>query len=277
MYVICLDFHGERSFDCQPLSSNFLDQLVQCSQFFQTCQINTIEDNLYYFHNLQRRFNKKLHRRKEQTLNTFIDQCQVRELLLEDRHLFKSSERIHQTNQRITRIGTFNDQHQIDRNLIEKKIQCGFFCLICSKKDHEDLCSFCQIFPEIIQNRSISISRIYIGEILAKDRTIIDCILGNPPLNIQNSCFCNRYLLELCHPFDIYQVNEETFEWINDSSSNTMSQEQFEELQQFISHYHIQVRSHQRKAIFDYSFSYNHAMVFIGFILHLFSRVYKHQ
>lgn len=281
MYVICLDFHGEKSLDSHPLSSNFLHQLVQCSQFFQTCQINTIEHNLYYFHNLQRRFNKKLHRMKDQTLDAFIDQCQVRELLPEDRHLLKStdhtSERIHQTNQRITRIGTFNDQHQIERNFIEKKIQQGFFCLICSKNDYEDLCSMCQIFPQIINDRSISIARVYIGQLMAKERTVIDYVVGKQPVKIQNSCFCNRYLLELCHQVDIYQVKEEKFDWINDSTSIEMSQKEFEDLQQFTSHYQIHVRSSSTKTIFYSSFSSNHKMVHTIFNPRQSSLVYKHQ
>ena len=218
---------------------------------------------------------------KDQTLDAFIDQCQVRELLSEDRHLLKStdhsSERIHQSNQRITRIGTFNDQHQIERNFIEKKIQQGFFCLICSKNDHEDLCSICQIFPQIINDRSISISRIYIGELTAKERTVIDYVVGKQPVKIQNSCFCNRYLLELCHQVDIYQVKEEKFDWINDSSSIEMAQKEFEDLQQFTSHYQIHVRSFLRKTIIHSSISSNHKMVYTIFNPHQFSLVYKHR
>ena len=255
VYVICLDFHREKYLDSSSqshsLDSNFLAQLVQCAEFFQSCQIHAIEHNLHYFHNLHRRFLKKLHQIKDQTLNAFLDQCQVRELLFDDRHLLKSLERIHPCNQRITRIGTFNNQHQIDKDFIEKKIRQGFFCLLCSKIDEEeDLCSICQIFSEMINDQLRSIPRIYVGQLIATQRTRIDCVVGQQSNNVRNSCFCNRYLLELCHQVDICQVIKENFmdfNWIKDSSSMEMSEKDLQELQQFTSRYQIDVRSRERK------------------------------
>lgn len=218
VYVICIDFNREKfissSSDNHQITSVFLNQLIQCSQLFQSYQINTIEHNLHYFHNQNRRFIKKLHKIKDTTLNAFLNQCQIREFLSTDRHLLKLNfefQPLHSTHQRITRIGTFNNQHQIDRDLIENKMQNGFFCLICSKTDTNDLCSTCQILSQIIDNRSLSISWIYIGQLIATKPTMIDCVFGKQSTNIRNSCFCNRYLLELCHSIDISKVNEREF------------------------------------------------------------------
>lgn len=219
MYVICMDFNRDKfmnySWDNLKLNSIFVDQLFQCSELFQSYQINTIENNLYYFQNLNRKFNKKLHKIKENVLDTFIDQCGVRELLSDDRHLLKANseyKRIYQSNQRITRIGTFNNQHQIERDFIQIKIQNGFFCLICSINDDKDLCSTCQILSQIVNDQSLAVSYIYIGELVANKSAIIDCVYGKQSINIRNSCFCNRYLLELCNEIDIYQVKIEDFD-----------------------------------------------------------------
>ena len=216
VYVICIDFNREKfihsSWDNLPITSIFLNQLIECSQLFQSNQINTIKHNLHYFENLNRKFNKKLHKIKETTLDTFLDQCQIRELLPNDRHLLKPNfdyQRLYSTNQRITRNGTFNDHHQVDTNLIETKIQNGFFCLICSQtKTDDDLCSSCQLLSQIISNRSLSsTSHVYIGQLIASKPTMIECVFGKQSTNIRNSCFCNRYLLELCHTIDISKVN----------------------------------------------------------------------
>jgi len=215
MYVICIDFNREKylnsSSDNLQLNSTFVNQLIQCSQLFQSYQINTIEHNLYYFHNLNRKFIKKLHKIKDNTLDTYLNQCQVRQLLSTDRHLLKTNfeyKRLYQNNQRINRIGTFNNQHQIDRDFIETKIQNGFFCLICSNDENRDLCSTCQILSQIINNQSLSTSYIYIGQLIANKPTIVDYIFGKQSKNIQNSCFCNRYLLELYNQIDIYKVKQ---------------------------------------------------------------------
>jgi hypothetical protein len=149
---------------------------------------------------------KKLHQIKNETLDQFLNQCQVREFLSTDRHLLKEYQRLYQTNQRITRIGTFNNQHQINKDLIQKKIESGFFCLLCSKNEDDDLCSTCQILSQIINNRSQVIPRIYIGQLMANKRTMIDCVFGKQSKNIRNSCFCNRYLLELCQQIEIEEV-----------------------------------------------------------------------
>jgi len=215
IYVICIDFDREKfmnsSSENLELNPGFLNQVIQCSQLFQSCQIHTIENNLHYFQNLNRKFIKKLHKIKDNTLDRFINQCQIRQLLLNDRHLLKINleyKRLYQNNQRLTRIGTFNDQHKIDRNFIENKIQNGFFCLICSNNENNDLCSTCQILSQIINDRSLLISQIYIGQLITNKSIIIDCVFGKQSINIRNSCFCNRYLLELCNQIDVYQVKK---------------------------------------------------------------------
>jgi hypothetical protein len=214
MYVICIDFDREiftNSSENVELNPIFLNQLIQCSQLFQSCQINTIENNLHYFQNLNRKFSKKLHKIKDNVLDKFINQCQVRQLLSNDRHLLKTNleyKRLYHNTQRITRIGTFNDQHKIDMNFIQNKIQNGFFCLICSNNENNDLCSTCQILSRIINDQSLSISQIYIGQLTVNKPTIIDCVFGKQSTNIRNSCFCNRYLLELCNQIDVSQVKK---------------------------------------------------------------------
>jgi len=226
MYVICIDFNREKFTNCfsdnlqltpMSYSLSFLNQLIQCSQLFQLYQINTIEHNLHYFNNLSRKFIKKLHKIKDNTLNTFLNQCRIRELLSNDRHLLKTnleSKRVYQDNHRITRTGTFNDQHQIDSDLIQNKIRNGFFCLICSNNKINDLCNTCQILCQIIENRSLSIPQIYIGQLIANKQIVIDYVFGKQSINIRNSCFCNRYLLELCHETNrstVLLVRKESF------------------------------------------------------------------
>jgi hypothetical protein len=215
VYVICIDFNRDNFANCFsdnlqinsiPYSLSFLNQLVQCSQLFQSCQIDTIQHNLNYFQNLTRKFSKKLHKLKDDTLDTFINQCQIRELLSTDRHLLKTNfelKRLYQNNDRITRTGTFNNQHQIDIDIIRTKIQNGFFCLICS---NDNLCDTCQTLSRIIEDRSLSVNKIYIGQLIADKQTIIDCIFGKQSIDIRNSCFCNRYLLELCSKMDVNRV-----------------------------------------------------------------------
>ena len=255
MYVICIDYNREKfTDDCQlnsvPYSLPFLNQLIQSAQLFQSCQINTIEHNLHYFQNLSRKFMKKLHQIKENTLQTFLHQCQIRPLLSTDRHLLNPHlqiKRIYPYNDRITRTGTFNNQHQIDSDAIRHKIQNGFFCLICTT---DDLCKTCQILSRMIDNRSLSIEKIYIGQLIADKQIIIDRISGQPSRNIRNSCFCNRYLLELCEMNGIESVGKESLDEdltdlqsIRHSSSTEIPIEQFEQLQRFARNYQINVSS----------------------------------
>ena len=215
VYVICIDYDREKFLNCfsddfqinsVPYSLSFLNQLVSCSQLFQTCQMNTIKHNLHYFNNLTRKFTKKLHKIKDNILDAFINECQIRQLLSDDRHLLKTNfeiKRFYQSNDRITRTGTFNNQHQIDIDTIQNKIQNGFFCLICS---NDDLCNTCQILSRMIEDRSLSINKIYIGQLITDKQIIIDCVFGKQSINIRNSCFCNRYLLELCNTNDVNRI-----------------------------------------------------------------------
>ncbi|CAF2804128.1 unnamed protein product [Rotaria sp. Silwood2] len=259
MYVICIDFNRDKftnsfsdnlQLNSLPYSLSFLNQLIQCSQLFQFYQIDTIEHNLNYFHNRNRKFNKKLNKIKTQMLNKFLDQCQIRQLLSNDRHLLKTnieSQHIQSNNHRITRTGTFNNQHQIDIDIIQNKIQNGFFCLICSNNKINDLCHTCQILSQVIIDQYSSISHIYIGQLIANKQIVIDCIFGKQTKNIRNSCFCNRYLLELCCKIDINTVslNENTIDLqsIRNSSSIEISNEQFEQLQRFARDYQINLQS----------------------------------
>lgn len=218
VYIICLDFDREKflnySSETSSLPSSFLEQLVQCSQLFQTYQIETIEYNLHYFQNLHRRFNKKLQKIKSDFLDAYLDQCQVRELLPTDRHLFQSNldyQRFSPSQQRLTRTGTFHNQHQRDRDYIRSKIRNGFFCSICSGNDAQDLCSSCQILSQTIENLTTATEKIYIGELVARNPIKLDCVYGKPSDQIRNSCFCNRYLLELCDDLQTAQVNSNGF------------------------------------------------------------------
>lgn len=218
VYVICIDFNREKFTNCfsdnfqvnsQPCSLSFLNQIVKCSELFQSHQIQTITNNVHHFHNRARKFNKKLNKIKENMLNKFLDQCQIRELLPNDRHLLKSdldSKHILQHNNRMTRTGTFNNQHQIDFDEIRNKILNGFFCLTCSNNKINELCFICHQLSEIIINPSLTMSNLYIGELIANKQTIIDYIHGKKTKAIRNSCFCHRYLLELCTQIDLYQV-----------------------------------------------------------------------
>jgi hypothetical protein len=152
---------------------------------------------------------KKLHRIKDATLDLFLNQCQVRQLLSTDRHLLKTnleSRNFLQSSHTISRTGTFNNQHEITIDMIQEKIQNGFFCLICSRKETIDLCDTCQIVSRIVNDRSLSINQIYIGQILANQKTIVDCIFGKQSINIRNSCFSSRLLLELCSKIDVNRV-----------------------------------------------------------------------
>ncbi|UJR15743.1 hypothetical protein I4U23_002678 [Adineta vaga] len=259
MYVICIDFNRDKFINCfssdhqiesVSYSSSFLDQLLQCAQLFQSFQINTIKDNLYYFQNLHRRFNKKLHKIKEQTLDSFLDQCQVQQLLDNDRHLLKSnlqSKHIYLGNQRLTRTGTFHDQHQIDMNTIQKKIQNGFFCLTCSNNQDNDLCSTCQILSQLIENPSVIIPYLFIGQLVADKPAIIDCIYGNQSKNIRNSCFCNRYLLDLCSKINssnvFIPIKQEDLLSIRNSSAIEIPNEQFKQLQHFANQCQLQLQT----------------------------------
>ncbi|CAF3816431.1 unnamed protein product [Rotaria sp. Silwood1] len=259
IYVICMDFNHDKfknsfsdnhQLNFQSYSLSFLNQLFECSQLFQFHQINTIKYNLNYFHNRYRRFNKKLNKIKNHILNTYVDQCQIRQLLSNDRHLLKTnlkSEHIHSYNHRITRTGTFNNQHQIDVDTIQNQIRNGFFCLICSNNKINDLCQTCQILSQIIIDQYISISHIYIGQLIANKLIVIDCIFGKKSQNIRNSCFCNRYLLELCSNIDINTVllNENVIDLqsIRNVSSIEISNEQFEQLQRFARDYQINLQS----------------------------------
>ncbi|CAF4171415.1 unnamed protein product, partial [Rotaria sordida] len=218
VYVICIDFNRDKftnsfsdnlQLNFQSYSLSFIKQLIQCSHLFQFNQINTIKCNLNYFHKRTRKFNKKLNKIKNHILNKFLDQCQIRQLLSNDRHLLKinlESQYIHSYNNRITRTGTFNNQHQIDKDIIQNQIQNGFFCLICSNKKINDLCHTCQTLSQIMIDQYLSISHIYIGELIANKQIIIDCIFGKKTENIRNSCFCNRYLLELCNKININTI-----------------------------------------------------------------------
>ena len=164
---------------------------------------------MYYFNDRNRKFNKKLNRIKKMILDNYLNQYQVRQLLPTDRRLLNKSlesKRFHQNNQRITRTGTFNDQHQFEIDTIRSKIHHGFFCLICSNNDANDLCHLCQKMSEILDHRSLPMSQIYIGLLVADKPTVIDCIFGKRTINIRNSCFCNRYLLELYQNIDINTV-----------------------------------------------------------------------
>ncbi|CAF1359262.1 unnamed protein product [Rotaria sordida] len=259
VYVICIDFNRDKftnlfsdnlQLNFQSYSLSFIKQLIQCSHLFQFNQINTIKCNLNYFHKRTRKFNKKLNKIKNHILNKFLDQCQIRQLLSNDRHLLKinlESQYIHSYNNRITRTGTFNNQHQIDKDIIQNQIQNGFFCLICSNKKINDLCHTCQILSQIMIDQYLSISHIYIGELIANKQIIIDCIFGKKTENIRNSCFCNRYLLELCNKININTIllnkNLIDLQSIRNSSSIEISNEQFEKLQQFARNYQINLQS----------------------------------
>ncbi|CAF0952969.1 unnamed protein product [Rotaria magnacalcarata] len=258
VYVICIDFNRDKFTNCfsdnleirsSPYSSSFLNQLIQCSELLQFNQINTIKHNLHYFENRSKKFNKKLNKLKENVLNQYLDQCQIRELLSSDRHLLKAdlqSKYSYQHNNRITRTGTFNNQHQIDIDTIQSQIRNGFFCLICSNNKINDLCHACQLSSQIISDRSLSISHIYIGELIASQQTILDCVYGRKIKAIRNSCFCNRYLLELCSKTDIYTVssNEKFIDLksIKKSTAVEISHEQFEQLQRFARDYEINLQ-----------------------------------
>ena len=188
---------------------------------------------------------KKLHQTQSEILDqTFLHQCQIRPLLSTDRHLLnpnftcKSNVFIH-INDRITRTGTFNNQHQINREFILKKIRNGFFCLICSIDENNDLCSTCQILSQFVDNPSLAIPQIYVGELNAKNQTIIDYIYGKQSEEIRNSCFCNRYLLELSNQKPINQI----FESIQTlSTEEIIPSEELEKLQEFTRNYQINVR-----------------------------------
>lgn len=218
VYVICIDFDRSKFTNCFttdfqinsiPYSTSFVSQLIKCSELFQCHQINTIQHNLHYFHNRNRRFNKKLNKIKSQMLDQYLSQCQIRQLLSNDRHLSKAnleSKHFQQYNNRLTRTGTFNNQHEIDLDRIQNNIQNGFFCLICTNNQINDLCSTCHTVSQLMQDRTLTISHIYIGQLIANQKPIISCVFGIKTKIIRNSCFCNRYLLELCSKIDIDTV-----------------------------------------------------------------------
>ncbi|CAF1271805.1 unnamed protein product [Adineta steineri] len=259
VYVICMDFNREKFTNCFndnleiksiPYSISFVKQLIECSELFQSYQINTIEHNLYYFNNLSRNFIKKLHKIKANLLDRFLNESQARELLSTDRHLLNTNlkfQRLYPYNNRLTRTGTFNNQHQIDINMIQNQIYKGEFCLICSKNEDNDLCQTCQTICQFIEHRPTTISQIYIGQLTADSPIMIDCVFGTQSINIQNSCFCNRYLLELCQKTNSSTIllNEDSINLtsIRNSSSVEISNEEFKQLQQFASDYQMNLQS----------------------------------
>jgi len=216
----------------------FLEQILQCSTLFQRHQIETIEYNLFYFHNQNRRFLKELHRLKGHCLDEYLDRCQVRELLLTDRHLLKTNfeyKRFIGNQQRITRQGTFINQHQRSREEILEKIQNGFFC---SNSCKQNLCSVCQI----IRNPSIQHEKIFIGHLIAKNETKLECIYGKSSNEIKNSCFCNRYLLDLCSQQRVTAQQFQSIDKIENLSPTDISENDLIEIQQFTRKFGFKVR-----------------------------------
>ena len=203
MYVVCRDFDREKWLEDSASISyphSFAEQLLQCCELFQSSQINTIEENLRHFSHQNRRFRKHLYRIKCQTLERYIHQCQLRELLSTDRHLLKadlSYKHFHLYTHQRARIGTFNDQHQLDVDLLRHPS----FCLRCSQSSRpasNELCSICQIVSQLMEDPSSSPSHIFIGQIHADDQpTRVQCVFGQASVEIGNSCFCDRFLLKL--------------------------------------------------------------------------------
>lgn len=203
MYVVCRDFDREKWLEdsaSMSYSQSFVDQLLRCCELFQSSQITTIEENLRHFSHQNRRFRKNLYRVKCQTLERYIHQCQLRELLPTARHLLKadlSYKHFHVYTHQRARIGTFNDQHQLDADLLRH----ASFCLTCSQNSRTaptELCSICQIVTQLMEDPSSSPSHIYIGQIRADDKaTRVQCVFGQASVEIGNSCFCDRFLLKL--------------------------------------------------------------------------------
>ncbi|CAF1367938.1 unnamed protein product [Adineta ricciae] len=258
MYVVCMDFQREKFVNCfttdvqlESVSypASFLTQLHQCAQLFESYQINTIQHNLYFFQNLNRRFMKKLHKLKQQTLDRYLNECQVRQLLDTDRHLIKAdqqSKHIYLGNQRITRIGTFHNQHQIEFDIIRKKIQSGFFCLTCTDNQESDLCSLCQTLCQIIDNPLVINPFVFVGQIVADKPMMIDLVYGKASTCIRNSCFSNRYLLELCSKINTsntFTIKQEDLMSMRRICSLEISHYQFEQLQLFLDYCQMKLQS----------------------------------
>ena len=206
VYVICRDFDREKWMELSSETNNFTrsfaEQLLQCCERFQSSQMNTIEENLRSFSHQNRRFRKSLHRLKCQTLERYLDRCQLRELLPSDRHLLEStvsSKHLHLYTHQRSRIGTFNAQHQPQTDLIRP----ASFCLRCSQNRHSaptELCSSCELVTQLIEDPSSPPppSHIYIGQIRADDKpTIVQQVFGRVSSDIGHSCFCDRFLLKL--------------------------------------------------------------------------------
>ena len=259
MYVICQDFDRDRGFNAFsetrevrpcPCSDAFLEQLVQCSQVFQSNQIHTIEFNLTNFQNQQRDFIKNLHAVKSQTLDDFLDRCQVRQRLSTDRSLLKSdvpSPQFHTYAHAKSRTGTFNDQHHVTVDQIREKVRRGSFCLICSRKttneEMMDLCQTCQILSQIIDDRSFTSWPMLIGQLVAEEATRIVEVTGRRTNDVRHSPFCNGFLIELCPKIALQQ--DETMECplLEISPSEEIDKDEFEQLQGFAATYEIHVSS----------------------------------
>ncbi|CAF4419047.1 unnamed protein product, partial [Adineta steineri] len=95
------------------------------------------------------------------------------------------------------------------------------FCLICSKNEDNDLCQTCQTICQFIEHRPTTISQIYIGQLTADSPIMIDCVFGTQSINIQNSCFCNRYLLELCQKMNSSTISLNNIPKIQQKSRNS--------------------------------------------------------
>ncbi|CAF1252413.1 unnamed protein product, partial [Didymodactylos carnosus] len=109
-YVVCIGFYQElfetnyleklrvivhenlnqssrSSFVFDKYPDLFLEQIVRCSYSFEKHQCDVIEDNLKYFHNLDRRYSKKIREEKELLLNEYIQRYSLKELLSSDKRL----------------------------------------------------------------------------------------------------------------------------------------------------------------------------------------------
>jgi hypothetical protein len=216
VYIICRDFDrstwqerfstAEFTWQFIAYDSSFVQQLLCSCRQFQLSQIHTIESNIRAYNRSEqsnRRFRKYQHRMKQDTLDRYLQRCQLRPLMSDERHLLNNDlplNYIHSYRHARPRFGTFNEQHRISLEYIRNIIDNGSFCLICSKMSsnvEHRRCATCEQFTKIIDTNSLTSTHIFIGSIVARERTIIDCVYGLSTNTIENSCFSNRFLLKM--------------------------------------------------------------------------------